>query len=71
MTNSYFCLLYCLSSSQNTGESTDPNEQELVNICFLIIDTQRLDVNMNPYFYEGFWFKVYFNQRLLLFTTIW
>ena len=51
MTNSYFCLLYCQSSSQYTAESTDPHEQELVNICYLIIDAQRLNVNIYPHFF--------------------
>ncbi len=48
--NKYICILYCLSSGQN-GENLGSDEQELVSICYIIIDVISKQVNYNEYHY--------------------
>lgn len=42
--NKYICILYCLSSGQNE-ENLGSDEQELITICYVIIDAIKKQVS--------------------------
>ena len=43
MINEYFCIFYCVSSGQNEN-NLGSDEQELINLCYLIFDLNKLQV---------------------------